>query len=192
MSRCIAVTGFGPFVEVDRNASGEVALGLSELELPGLRVHSTVLPVTFEDAPRHFDAWFETLDPRPDAIVALGVHRDAYFRLERRARTTLDSPKRDNSGRLAGGMRLEGRDLETGVDLPRMERALRAAGAGDVRISDDAGGFVCERIYHHALTRAEERGISGLFVHVPPVEVQDSREQTRLVAALLRELSATI
>ena len=33
----IAVTGFGPFVDVERNASGEVALALADVELPGPR-----------------------------------------------------------------------------------------------------------------------------------------------------------
>lgn len=188
----IAVTGFGPFVDVERNASGEVALALAEVELPGVTVHSTVLPVTFDDAPRHFDTWFDGIAPRPAAIVALGVQKEGYFRLERRARTILDSPKRDNSGRLADGIRLEGEELETAVDLGRMGRALEAAGARDVRVSDDAGGFVCERVYHHALSRAAQHGIAALFLHVPPVEFLESREQTPIVAALLRALSQTL
>ena len=123
--------------------------------------------------------------------MCLGVQRSPWFRLERVALAELRSAKHDNDGVRAAGVRLAGEPrLETGLDLDALARALVAGGAADVRVSDDAGGFVCERVYHHALTRARERGIPAVFLHVPPLAAVGLEAQTRAVAALLAAVAS--
>jgi pyroglutamyl-peptidase len=182
----LLLTGFEPFVDVPENPSGLVAERLIAAPPAGVRLTGGVLPVSIERAPAALDALLAAAPDPPAAIVSLGVHRGAWFRLERRARAALRSPKRDNDGRSADGVTLAGAvELVTGLDVARLAAALRAGGAVDVRVSADAGGFVCERIYHHALTRAAERGIAAVFLHVPSVEAVGVAEQAAAVAAML-------
>ena len=183
------VTGFGPFVGVEHNPSGEVARALEAEPPAAAEIRAAVLPVSFERVTAAYDALLEDLAPRrPAALVALGVQGHAYFRLERRARAHLRSKKADNDGREGKGIVLAGGDLETGLDLERLAAALSRAGGEDVRISADAGGFVCEGTYHHVLTRAGELGIPGLFLHVPPVDDVAVEAQVPVVRGMLEEL----
>jgi pyroglutamyl-peptidase len=180
------LTGFEPFVDVLENPSGLVAARLVAAPPAGLRLAGGVLPVSIERAPAAFDGLLAAAPGAPAAVIGLGVQRGGWFRLERRAHAGLRSPKRDNDGRPADGVTLAGAAvLETALDLEALAAALRAGGAADVRLSEDAGGFVCERIYHHALTRAAELGIPAVFLHVPPLDAVPLDAQVAAVAAML-------
>jgi pyroglutamyl-peptidase len=186
------LTGFGAFVDVPENPSGLVVERLLADPPAGVRLAGGVLPVSIERVPDAFDALLAAAPAPPNALICLGVQRNPWFRLERRARAALSSAKVDNDGRLASGVTLAGAAvLETGLDLEVLAAALVRGGASDVRISDDAGGFVCERAYHLALTRAAERGIPAVFLHVPPLDAVGLERQSRAVAAMLAALAST-
>ena len=187
---CLLVTGFGPFLQVSENPSGLVARALDGELLDGIEVRGVELSVAFERIAPEYAAALAGLAPRtPLALVSLGVHREGWFRLEERARPELASDRLDNDGRPAAAMgRLGEGELHTGLDLDALSGALLAGGAGEVRRSDDAGGYVCERTYYEVLERAGELGIPGLFLHVPPVEFVPAVEQRGPVLALLREV----
>jgi pyroglutamyl-peptidase len=180
------LTGFEPFLEIRENPSGLVVEHLIAAPPGALRLAGGVLPVSIARVPAAFDALLADAPEPPAAFVASGVQRHPWFRLERRARAPLSSAKRDNDGRVADGVTLGGAaELVTAFELAELAQALRSGGAQDVRLSDDAGGFVCERAYHHALTRAGERGIPALFLHVPPLDAVPLVAQARAAAALL-------
>jgi pyroglutamyl-peptidase len=186
------LTGFGAFVDVAENPSGLVVERLLAAPPAGVRLAGGVLPVSIERVPDAFDALLAAAPAPAAAFVCLGVQRKPWFCLERRARAALSSVKIDNDGLPASGVRLAGAAvLETGLDLDVLAAALVRGGAGDVRISDDAGGFVCERTYHLALTRAAERGIPAVFLHVPPLDAVTLEAQSRAAAAMLAALAAT-
>ncbi|MEM7309823.1 MAG: hypothetical protein AAF682_24315 [Planctomycetota bacterium] len=192
-SPLLLLTGFEPFLDVAINPSGELARELIADPPAGLRLAGGVLPVSIERVPAAYDALVAAAGEAPAALVSLGVQRESYFRLERRARAALTSDKRDNDGRLASGTVLEGAaDLETTLALEPLADALRAAGAGDVRLSDDAGGYVCERTYHHVLRRAEEAGVPGLFLHIPPAQDVAVESQFPIVSRLLGAVASQL
>lgn len=190
----LLVTGFGPFERVDVNPSGEVARALAGD--PGLA--TVVLPTTFRGSAEALDAALEALDEPPVAIVCIGVHSRGCTapRLERRARSKLRTGRPDVVGEtgdvVSGAMGGGAGDLETDLDLERLLELLRSAGAPDVEISEDAGGFVCERIYRHALVRGAERGFPALFLHVPPAAVLPVERQVSLVRTLLEGVRAML
>jgi pyroglutamyl-peptidase len=181
----ILLSGFGPFHGVSENPSGLVAAALARD--PG--IHSTVLPVAFRGAPLAFDTALAALGAlRPLALVGLGVHPGPEFRLERRARHPLGSTRPDVEGVCAAELCLGGpRERCTDADLDELATALRAAGAR-VGISSDAGGYVCERLYLHALETAERLGVSGVFLHVPPLAAAPLGFQIEVVRALVRAI----
>ncbi|MEO6710367.1 MAG: hypothetical protein ABI054_13425 [Planctomycetota bacterium] len=190
-TRHLLVTGFGPFPGVERNPSREIAEALAshgigaEVEVTGVE-----LPVAFGEVAPAIDAVLQRLPQPPDVILGLGVWGNGdSFRLERRARGVFDTTRVDNAGETGAGLDL-GPPRSTDLDLDQLAECLRASGSGPVRISEDAGGYVCERTYLHLLKRAKELGARALFLHVPPIEVVDLERQITSVKALARELCA--
>lgn len=188
MTRRLLVTGFGPFPGVERNPSREIAQALTRGLLPDIVVSAAELPVAFQAVAAAIDAALGALPEAPDVILGLGVWgRGDGFRLERRARGVFDATRLDNEGRTGEGLDL-GPERTTDFDLQHLAQVMAEAGAGDVRISEDAGRYVCERTYWQLLTRAQELGAHALFLHVPPLEVRGLELQIAAVAALAREI----
>lgn len=186
-SPLVLVTGFGPFEQRRFNPSRIVAAALERLGPRGVRVVACELPVSFNGAPREV-ARFVARHARakPALLLGLGVQRADYFRFERRARGRYTTARIDNDG-VAGAQigASVGPTLRTDVDVRELARLLRAAGAIDVRLSNDAGGYVCERTYYALLSAGRAHGIPAVFLHVPPAAAAPSRVQTRLVRAML-------
>ena len=187
----LLLTGFGAFESVERNPSGELAQALAGD--PGLVTR--VLPVTFRGCAQVLDDALAAL-PRLAGVVCTGVHRGASFRLERRARASLGSARLDNAGEdgaaVSGAMGGGDGDLATSLDLVDLGALLAACGAREVQLSDDAGGYVCERAYRHALVRAAERGVPAVFLHVPPLELVPLEHQLTVVRGFVTGLRARI
>ena len=192
MPPLVLVTGFGPFEEVQCNPSREVAFALEADPPPGVEVRAIELPVSFADAPVALRVALEDLSRSPDALVGLGVQKKkTWFRLESRARGRYEGDRTDNSGGTASDVGEEiGPDFETALDLPGLARALRAAGAQDVRLSDDAGGYVCERTYHALLAAGQLTGSPAVFLHLPPIEAVDAELQAGYVRRMVASLVA--
>lgn len=181
----VLLTGFGPFPGVSENPSGRIARVLAAD--PG--IHAVVLPVGFRSAPLAFDAALAELGGvGPAALVGLGVHPGPGFRLERRAGHPLRSTRPDVEGVCAREVPLAGPcERSSGLDLGALAAALSGSGA-DVRVSGDAGGYVCERLYLHALEAGERLAVPCVFLHVPPLTEVALDAQVALVRALLREI----
>lgn len=183
----LLVTGFGAFESVEHNPSGALARALDGE--PG--VVGVELPVTFRGSARALDAALERLGVPPAALLCTGVHPGASFRLERRAGAQLSSERPDNDGETgtAVAAELDGPgDLETTLDVDALAALLRRAGAERVEVSANAGGYVCERVYRHALLRAGELGVPALFLHVPPLSAMALERQLPVVRALAHAL----
>lgn len=190
MPRTALVTGFGPFEAVRENPSGALARRLAAEPPAGWRIAAEELPVSFERAPAALDRLLAGLAAPPELLLGLGVHREEGYRLERRARgrppavTRPDVDGRSNFEVPAG----EG-TLASPLPLEALVETLAAEG---LRVSEDAGGYVCERVYHRLLVHAGERGVPALFVHVPPLERAALAEQERTLRALFAALAARL
>jgi len=186
----VLVSGFGPFEAVDRNPSGEVALALERDPPRGLAVRAAVLPVSFARAPKEWDRAFAG-QPEPALLLGLGVAKRPGFGLERWGGPGLKCvPRPDVDGHSASAYSRPGARLETTLDLVQLRTRLRARGVPEARVSRSAGGYVCERIYHHLLRRAKGLGTHGLFVHVPPLRFAPIRRQVQVLRWVLDELVA--
>ena len=187
MEPTLLLTGFEPFDGVPVNPSGEIVRALDRQWLEGstetsVRVRAAVLPVSFARTPAAIAEALHALAAPPVALLSLGVHRGPEFRLERRARSTFHSAKPDNDGVLGAGEVAPGpAERVATVDVSVAEAALRYAGAEATVLSDDAGGYLCERAYRAGLDHAEEGGFPALFLHVPPLEFVSLEHQVRVV-----------
>jgi pyroglutamyl-peptidase len=192
--RTLLLTGFEPFLDVSVNPSGEVAQRLHGRMLGHashpVEVVGTVLPVSFDRAPTAVSQAVADLGADPLAIVSLGVHRGPEFRLEAWAGTRYESAQADNDGVLGAAIQLAGPErLETPFDLTRCSAWLEASGAGATMISEDAGGYLCERVFRAGL---EVPGAPALFLHVPPLEVMGVDAQSDVVIGFIEQLVAEL
>ncbi|QDU69362.1 hypothetical protein [Engelhardtia mirabilis] len=193
MTAPILITGFGPFGKVDENGSQRLVEDLLARPPAGLALVGGVLPVEFGRVGAALDELLRGPGRGARALVATGVHRAESLRIERRARRLggEGSERTDNVGRRADDEPLEAGlpdELATTVDLETLR--VKAQGAGDLEawISDDAGGYVCERACFHTLLRGRELGLPALFVHVPPLELCSTGRLRAPFEALLRAL----
>ena len=191
----VLVTGFEPFLDVALNPSGELARLLDGQRIEAAKsvsidVLGRVLPVAYQDAPRAFDAALDACAAPPALVLCLGVHRGQEFRLELRAGKRFGSEKPDNEGQFGTTVPLDGPEWRRSpLDVEGVcVRALERAGAPKIVVSEDAGGFLCERVYRAALDRGDALGIPALFLHVPPADTLAVASQLEVVTGLLRSL----
>ncbi len=175
----LLVTSFGPFGGRTVNASSMALAALRRAD-PALRVRT--LPVDLVEAPRRLLDAVRRLSPR--AVLLLGEAGNAErIRLETRAWNELDFTIPDISGRQPRGLAIDKGGpsfLDTVVPAERLLRSLLDAGH-DAELSTDPGRYLCNRIYHAALSRI---GAPSLFVHLP----LESRLETAKAASALRTL----
>jgi pyroglutamyl-peptidase len=189
LGRLVLLSGFGPFERVRENPSGAIVRALAARPPRGVEIAPAILPVSFARAPRALDRALAALEPRvPDLFLGLGVMREPGYRLELRARPSSRGRTRvDVDGRAscdiegAGGGALF---TPLAAWLAAYVRAHKR-----LRVSEYAGGYVCERVYHHLLFRAEARERPALFLHVPPERHASVEQGIEVVGRLLADLA---
>ena len=185
----VLVSGFGAFERVSANPSAALARTLARRPPPGWRVAAVELPVSFARAPEAWDTFRRSLRGRPALFLALGVSKEASFRLERFGRPRLKIVRRpDVDGGLPRQFSRPGPTLECMLDLQRLLEALPRESGVRARVSRSAGGYVCERMCHHVLARGREEGVPALFLHVPPARFVPVGTQIRVVRGWLSAL----
>jgi len=188
----VFVTGFEPFAGAAVNPSGEIALLLNSAPPAGVRVAGTVLPVSYTHAPPAFESALTAVrEQSPVAILSLGVQSATWFRLESRAAARLVDEDNipDAEGAFAAEQpKLGVSDLATDLDLEALRQSLLRGGSKDARISDDAGGYLCNVAYYLGLRAGKELGIPALFLHVPEVETVDVETQASIIRPMITEL----
>jgi pyroglutamyl-peptidase len=125
-----------------------------------------LLDVAYQSTPAAIDG---LLDQFPATLVLTGYsHRATGVTLEACATTLCAADKPDVMGYVAAP--LAGDALTTPVDLTALAATLVAAGL-PAEISRDAGQYLCNYVYRHALAQVAARALSTqvLFVHLPAI-----------------------
>jgi pyroglutamyl-peptidase len=192
----ILVTGFEPFGGASWNPSGHVARALHGHKAVGGAIVGRVLPVLWGKAPRLLEEWLEEL--RPQVVIALGMARDC-IEIEIQATNRRHPERRDNEGALPVPARaIATNSLPSALPVDAIVRALMED--GEVRVSEDTGGFLCEEVFYALMSRraevlAEKRWplLRAGFIHVPNDRfVVDEVERRRLEGRVLRAIETTI
>jgi pyroglutamyl-peptidase len=168
----VLITGFGPFPRAPFNPSALVAKALARRRRPALaglkrdvHVFATEYACIDRELPR-------LLAQRPDVVLMFGLAgRARELRIETRARNAMSPLLPD-----AGKYRPRHRTIEFGAPAVRRGLApfarLAAAVRGravPVRVSRDAGTYLCNYTYWRALSAAPGSRPLVLFVHIPLV-----------------------
>jgi pyroglutamyl-peptidase len=170
----VLITGFGPFPGAPFNPTGPLVQRLGARRRPALAGVTRVTHV-FRTSYAAVDAELPKLVARhrPDVLLLFGLAaRTPYLRIETWARNAVSATAPDAGGRIlktacirpGGPIGRPGR-----APFWRLAQAARTTGV-PVRLSRDAGSYLCNYLYWHAIEQPS-RGRSPriVFVHVPLV-----------------------
>lgn len=178
MKPWVYCTGFGPFPNVPINPTQIVMSDLSILDSPHMHICTRVLDVSFQRSTEQIDQdLLRFLNP-PFAMIHFGVCRDSFIRLEIQAVNCIDSPTQDVDGVIRTSVPIVehlpiDHMFKTSLDISPLLSILQKKGI-PAYSSQDAGRYVCNRVYAHSLILQQQlipQPIS-LFVHVPPIDTQ--------------------
>ena len=177
----ILLTGFEPFLNYTENSSWMVAAQVATRSVVDCDVAVEQMPVSFA---RVGTALRKAVEKhRPDAIIMLGQSSvSESVRLERVALNLMDATNADNDGFTPNEQPISANApaaLFTAMPLKALRAAVEAAGV-DVKISNSAGLYVCNRLYYEALSLCgEQPSIRAIFVHLPLYEGQPSAKNNK-------------
>ena len=202
----VLLTGFEPFGGSQVNPSEQVVRTLARDGVPGVALHSVILPVDRQGGPATLLNAVRAL--HPDAILCLGeAARRMAIAIERVAINLLDYRMADNAGHQA----IDEPIVPDGpaayfVTLPvrTILEAVRMAGI-PAELSLSAGAFLCNQVTYellHYLT-THQLDIPAGFVHLPalpeqvtnaypPVPSMALETMARGICAVIGALQATV
>lgn len=170
----ILVTGFEPFGGMTVNPTQQIVEGLGERTLPGVELHTAVLPVEYDECLSVVLAEIDRLEP--DAVIACGLAAGRTAVTPERIAVNVKDTASDQSIADNAGRRPEDERISDGPDgifstLPirAIQQALVSAGI-PASISNTAGTYICNNtmygILDHLRRRHDSRALAG-FVHFP-------------------------
>jgi len=170
-------TGFQPFLEHTFNPSWDAATAAAEV----FASRAYELEVTFEAAKRDA-AWL--VQPGRCVVMFGLAAKSQDIRFERfahnlRGTAPLEEGPLDDVEDMLRETSLDIGSLAKAWDEEAIEHGLPRAA-----ISRDAGNYVCNAIYWHALG-ACEGDAQALFIHIPPVTPETAKEIGQRLARLL-------
>ena len=183
----ILITGFEPFGGSATNSSWEVASAVSRVHIPEVIIKVKQLPVSFGRVAAVLkDAISEV---SPDVLIMLGQSgQSESIRIERVAINMMDSSKPDNDGYIPDEVIIhpDGPSaLFSTLPLKPLRNALVAQGH-NVKISNSAGLYVCNRTYYEALYYLSSQGLAtrAVLVHLP--KISDEWPLSRLQTVVMK------
>ena len=168
----VLITGFGPFPTAPFNPTESLVAALGSGRRPALadiRIATHVFRTSYAAVDRDLPRLLA--EHRPDVLLMFGLAaRTRHVRLETQARTARSRLLADADGvLLAGPHGGKGGPLPARAPLVPLLHSTRRSGI-DVRLSRDAGRYLCNHLYRRALEAGgPTRPAIALFVHVPKV-----------------------
>ncbi len=169
----VLVAGFGPFPGAAQNPSGQLALTLSHSRraaASGAEIIGIVIPTVYQEVSSALSHVLKA--EKPDAVLMFGLAGSTPFmRIETRAANVASGIYPDAAGKkpaqhslIAGGPQI----LYARAPVRRLLAAARGADVS-AKLSVDAGRYICNAAFFHALDAARKAHAPKLvaFVHIP-------------------------
>ena len=185
------VTGFSPFDGRQVNASWIAARSLAQ-HIP---IETLEIPVVWSEPARQLQQICNA--GCPEIIISMGEGREGWFDIETVARN-VRRERPDNHGSFPNGEPISEDGphfVEASIDAARLHARLAATGF-PVRVSRDAGAFLCEEtLYTLEMLRDDHPRLGTVvFVHLPPygTSLTLSREPTLCNEDVLSRFSRSL
>ncbi|XP_036037587.1 pyroglutamyl-peptidase 1-like protein [Onychomys torridus] len=168
-SRCVVVTGFGPFRQHLVNSSWEAVKELSRLGLgedTNIELRTLQLPVDYREVRRTLATIWEDLRPQLAVHVGMDTSTKAIF-LEQCGKNRSYQDTDIRGFQPEGGVCLSG-GPEVMHSVVSMKEVCRRVSVEDVEVafSRDAGRYVCDYTYYLSLYLGNGH---AALIHVPPL-----------------------
>ncbi len=170
--RTILVTAFEPFGGEAINASWEAVRRIDGWRTGDAVVAARMLPCAYGMCLDEFVAQCRRLDPSAVLLTGQAAGRGAVC-VERIARNAASATARDNCGAI-GAVATDALEvLRATAPAAGIARAIREAGVA-VRVSSNAGDFVCNHLYYGSLRylAAAAPSLRAVFIHLPATPQQ--------------------
>jgi pyroglutamyl-peptidase len=192
----ILLTGFGPFPGAPDNPTGPLVKALARKFRKGpFRVSTHVFRTTYAAVDRDLPRLLKK--HKPDALLMFGLAtKSRGLRIETRARNRI--ARFPDATFVIPESRVIDTDAPNSLPIRAPKMALlRAAKSGGLpaRLSLNAGDYLCNYLYWHALTATGRRGgpTKAAFVHVPALSKRVTPEMLVTTGdAILRKLAASL
>jgi len=172
----VLVTGFEPFGGATLNPSQLLVERLAKESLPGVELHTLILPVEFDKSASNLLAAIKSIDP--EVVISFGQAEGRSAITPEKIAINLDDARIADNG---GDQRQNQPILKTGADgyfstLPveKMVSELTQIGVPSA-LSLSAGSFVCNHIFYLMQHELRETKIRSGFVHLPLVPEQSAQ-----------------
>lgn len=172
----VLVTGFEPFGGATLNPSQLLVERLAKESLPGVELHTLILPVEFDKSASNLLAAIKSINP--EVVISFGQAEGRSAITPERIAINLDDARIADNG---GDQRQNQPILKTGADgyfstLPveKMVSELTQTGVQSA-LSLSAGSFVCNHIFYLMQHELRETKIKSGFVHLPLVPEQSAQ-----------------
>ncbi len=183
----VLLAGFGPFPGAPFNPSALLVKALGRRRRPalaGLTLTTHVFATAYAAVDRDLVTLFAG---KPDIVLMFGLAaRRRHVCIETRARNAVSALFPDASGhRPRASVITAGKSSWRRGNTPfvRLLAAARTSGL-PVRLSRDAGRYLCNYAYWQALQAAERSGATVAFVHIPRVRLSAARKGKKAGANL--------
>uniref|UniRef100_A0A8C2M286 Pyroglutamyl-peptidase I-like n=1 Tax=Cricetulus griseus TaxID=10029 RepID=A0A8C2M286_CRIGR len=168
-SRCVVVTGFGPFRQHLVNSSWEAVKELSKLGLgvdTNTELRTLQLPVDYREVRQRLTTIWEDFQPQLVVHVGMDTSTKAIF-LEQCGKNRSYRDTDIRGFQPEGGVCLPG-GPEVMLSVISMKEVCRRVSVEDVEVafSRDAGRYVCDYTYYLSLYLGNGH---AALLHVPPL-----------------------
>ena len=173
MSTRVLITGFEPFGNSKLNPSALLVERLGKEGIPGVELHSMVLPVEFDRSAQILLQRIE--ECRPDFVISFGQAEGRSGITPEKVAINFDDARiPDNSGDQRKNKKID----ENGPDayfstLPveKMVEAIKSEGIVSA-LSLSAGAFVCNHLFYEVQRALHSSAIKSGFIHLPLIPEQ--------------------
>ena len=173
MSTRVLITGFEPFGESRLNPSALLVERLVKEGIPGVELHSIILPVEFDRSTQMLLKKIK--ECRPDFVISFGQAEGRNGITPEKVAINFDDARiPDNSGVQRKNKKID----ENGPDayfstLPveKMVEAIKSEGIVST-LSLSAGAFVCNHLFYEVQRALQGSTIKSGFIHLPLISEQ--------------------
>jgi pyroglutamyl-peptidase len=189
----ILITGFGPFGNVVCNPSVRIARQFKRQAICGASIVTRAFRVSYDEVDR--DLRRILAQGAFDIVLLLGIAgNERGIRLERfgKNKDSASAPDVDRKTRRRRPIIRNGQQqFETAAPFSAIRELLKRNGAR-CRISEDAGGFLCNHAYYVAQNTIARHGMKSicLFVHVPPDRFAIKGMKAKQTMPVLKQIRA--
>lgn len=196
MSARVLITGFEPFGNSKLNPSALLVERLDKERIPGVELHSIVLPVEFDQSVQILLQKIE--ECRPDFVISFGQAEGRTGITPEKVAINFDDARiPDNSGDQRRNKKID----ENGPDayfstlpIEKMVEAIKSEGIVSA-LSLSAGAFVCNHLFYEVQRALQGSVIRSGFIHLPLIPEQSDEfpgQPTMDLSLMVRGAKAAI